>query len=247
MESAELIASKFKIRASSCLDIMAEGKGGKISAGAMTYCKKWLKEYLYNRRKDIKSKYIDKGNKTEEDGFTIMATELIKEMVYKNTERKSNEWCEGECDLFHNKIVYDNKASYDLDTFPMFEIENPEKKYWQQLQVYAWLWNAESAVLCYTLNDATPDMIEAALKWVVNEDDAYKIVQGMVFTQENFDNYQREYFPLSELDTFIEIPDADRIKKFDISVDLHNRDKIKKHVELCREYIISLIKQKSNG
>lgn len=241
MESAQLIASKFKIRASSCIDIMAEGKGGKISVGAMTYCKNWLKEYLYGRRKEIKSKYIDKGNSTEEDGFTLMATEIIGDMVYKNTERRSNDWCEGECDLFYNRVVYDNKSSWDLSTFPMFEIDIPDKKYWWQMQVYAWLWDADKAVLSYTLNDADREMVEQALKWVVNHDEAYKIVTGMVFTQEAFDAYKDEFFFTSELHEFVPIPDSDRVRQFPIEVDPEAREKIKRHVELCREYIISLL------
>lgn len=281
MESAELIASRFKIRASSCIDIMApigltdnqlsrlkeledryNGVGKpltdkmkvelsdlvrrrdnpEISEGAKTYCKNWLKGYLYGRRKDVKSKYIDKGNSTEEDGFTLMATELIGDMVYKNTERRSNEWCEGECDLFHKGIVYDNKSSWDLSTFPMFETEIPDKKYWWQLQVYAWLWEAEKAVLSYTLNDADRDMIEQALRWVINHDEAYRVVQNMVFTKDSFEYYRDEFFFTSELNSFIEIPDSARIKKFDVVVEVAVREKIKLHVELCRQYIISLLK-----
>ena len=34
----------------------------KATKGMMTYCQDWLKEQLYGRRKEIKSKYLDKGN-----------------------------------------------------------------------------------------------------------------------------------------------------------------------------------------
>lgn len=242
MEQSKIdIANSFKIRASSCMDIMAEGKGGQISVGAKTYCKKWLKEKLYRRHKDIKSKYISKGNDCEEDGFTLMATELVKDMVYKNTERKSNDWVEGECDLFHKQIVYDNKSSWDLDTFPMYETEIPDKKYWWQLQVYQWLWDCELGKLCYTLNDATDEMVENATKWEINHDKRYKIAKLMVYTKDNFERLRGLYFPLSEKDSFIEIPDRLRIKSFEVPVDIECREKIKKHVQLCREYILTLL------
>jgi len=234
------LANSFKIRASSCIDIMADGKGG-ISVGSKTYCKKWLKEKLYNRRPDIKSKYISKGNDCEEEGFTLMATELVKDMVYKNTERKSNDFAEGECDLFHNNIVYDNKSSWDLSTFPMFETEIPDKKYWWQLQVYMWLWDCEKAKLCYTLNDATDDMVENSTKWVDSQDERYKITSLMVYTSSEFERLKSFYFPLSSLESFIPIPDNKRIKTFEIQADLECRDKIKKHVQLCREYILTLL------
>lgn len=242
MERTNLeIANSFKIRASSCMDIMAEGKGGAISVGAKTYCKKWLKEKLYNRRKDIKSKYISKGNETEEEGFTLMATELVKDMVYKNKERKSNEWVEGECDLFHNKIVYDNKSSWDLDTFPMFENEIPDKKYWWQLQCYIWLWNAESGKLCYTLNDANDEMVEQAIKWVDSPDERIKIANSMIYTKESFERFREANFALLEETDFTEIPDEKRIKSFNVEKDIECRDKIKVHVQLCREYILKLL------
>lgn len=240
MERTKL-ANSFKIRASACMDIMADGKGG-ISVGSKTYCKKWLKENLFGRRKDVNSKYISKGNDTEEDGFTLMATEVVKAMVYKNTERKSNEFADGECDLFHNGIVYDNKSSWDLDTFPMFETEIPDKKYWWQLQVYMWLWNCEKGVLCYTLNDATDEMVENATKWEIDHDKRYKIAEQMVFTKNNFEALKSLYFQLSTLDTFVEIPDEKRIKTFEIKADIECREKIKKHVQLCREYILTLLK-----
>lgn len=237
------IADSFKIRASQCLDIMAVGKGG-ISVGSMTYCKKWLKEKLFGRREELKSKYIEKGNSCEEDGFTLMATELVKDMVYKNKERKSNDFSEGECDLFHKGVVYDNKSSWSLDTFPMFETEIPDKKYWWQLQVYMWLWDCKNAKLCYTLNDATDELVEQAIKWEINHDKRYKIVERMVYTKNNFDRLKSLHFNLSTLDTFVEIPDKKRIKTFDVSADLDCRNKIEQHVILCRHYIHSLLTNK---
>jgi hypothetical protein len=58
----------FKIRASSCSKIM--GVKGLGQTG-YTYLESWLKEAMFKRRPEIKSKYIDKGNISEEDGFTL--------------------------------------------------------------------------------------------------------------------------------------------------------------------------------
>lgn len=216
----------------------------ELSEGAKTYCKKWLKEKLYGRREELKSKYVEKGNSCEEEGFTLMATELVKDMVYKNKERKSNGIVEGECDLFHNEIVYDNKASWSLATFPMFETNIPDKKYDDQLKGYSWLWTAKGAKLCYTLIDAPDELIEQAIKWEINHDKRYKIVERMVYTKNNFERLKSLHFNLSTLDTFVEIPEEKRIKPFDVAIDLEWRKTVEKHVILCKHYIHSLLTNK---
>ena len=214
----------------------------ELPQGAKTYCKKWLKEFLYGRHEELKNKYVKKGNACEEDGFTLMATELNLGMVYKNTERKIAEFTEGECDLYHNKIIYDNKSSWSLDTFPMFESTNTNNAYWWQLQTYASLWVSEKLVLCYTLNNATIDLVDQALKWEENHDEKYKIAERMIFTKDFFDAIKLSHFPDSTLSTFIEIPDHKRIKSFEFLPDQDLFNDIKIRVQMCREYIITLLK-----
>lgn len=239
---AREIADSFKIRCSSFADIMADGKKpGELSVGAKTYCKKWLKQHLYGRREELKSKYIDKGNGTEEEGFTLLASELVKDMVYKNTERRSNDWLEGECDLFHKGKVYDNKSAWSLETFPMFEIEIPDKKYWYQLQGYGILWECYDLVLVYTLNDAPEDMVEQAIKWEIDDDRRYKIVERMIFTSDNFNALKSSYFASSTRDTFKPIPDEERIVSWEFKKDPTIEDKGRAGVIMCRDYIYSLL------
>ena len=42
--------------------IMYDRDNPQLPAGAKTYCRTWLKEQLYDRRKGFSSKYTDKGN-----------------------------------------------------------------------------------------------------------------------------------------------------------------------------------------
>ncbi len=216
-------------------------KNPELPQGAKTYCKEWLKKKLYGRRADIKSKYIDKGNLCEEDGFTVMSLQLNLGMVYKNTERKSNNYAEGECDLNLNDIVYDNKCSWSLDTFPMFEIECPDPKYQTQLDVYAWLWKSNEMVLCYTLVNATYEMVQDAVRWETSPDKIYKKIEQMVFTKHEFNEMCAEFCPLATRDTFIEIPEEKRIKPFYFKPDTALIEELKKRVIMCRAYINSLI------
>lgn len=241
MGRAKEIASQFKIRASSCLSIMADSKvKGQLSVGAQTYCKKWLKEFLFNRREELKNKYVKKGNSTEEDGFTLMATELKLGMVYKNTERKENEWMTGECDLKTEGNVFDNKASWSLDTFPMFETEI-DKKYWCQLQVYGCLWDVENLNLCYTLNDLDDNSVYELIKWEEDADKRYEIVNRLVYTKESFYRLKSSYFPQSKLNSFVDIPDEKRIIRYQFKRDDEYIEKIKSRVEECRIFIEDIL------
>src|SRR5690606_31552543 len=69
------------------VDIVKIDIDDNLSAGAKTYCKEWLTETIFNRREEIKSRYIDKGNQTEEEALNLMVRVLKTGMLYKNEER----------------------------------------------------------------------------------------------------------------------------------------------------------------
>lgn len=214
----------------------------ELPEGAKTHCKKWLNERLYGRRPEIKSKYIDKGNTSEEEGFTLMALELNLGMVYKNNEVFSNKYQKGTPDLIANQIVYDNKCSWSLDTFPMWETELPDEKYEWQVNSYDTLVGVKKGCVCYTLIDAEKHIVEREIKWCVDPDEAYRKTMNLVFTKTYFDELKAEFFPASTLDCFIEIPQEKRIKPFYITLDPAKIAKIEQRVPMCRAYINELLK-----
>lgn len=213
----------------------------ELPDGAKTHCKKWLKYYLFNRREELKNKYVDKGNKAEEDGFTLMAVQLKLGMVYKNTERKRNSFSEGECDLYHKKTVYDNKCSWSLDTFPMFETEIPDNRYWWQLQNYSTLWPADDLCLCYTLISSDLESVEGYVKWETDHNKRYQIAERMIFIKSEFEAAKITFFPESTLDTFVEIPEEKRLKKFPFKPDANAVKTIEERSNMCKEYIYQLL------
>lgn len=231
----------FKVRASSAGKI-AGVKG--LGETGKTYCKQWLKQQLFKRRSEIKSKYIDKGNRSEEDGFTLMALQLELGMVYKNESYFQSEHFCGTPDLIHNGIVYDNKCSWSLDTFPMFDDEIPNKDYWYQLQVYMHLTGCRKASLCYTLIDADYDLVSQAVKWITDPEKIYQTICNMVYTEQAFNEYVKEFCPGAKSDYFVEIPEANRIKSFEFEYDSEAIEKLKERVQECRLYINSLLKNK---
>lgn len=234
---------KFKIRASAVTDIMADPKNKTelISVGAQTYCKKWLKEELFGRREPIQSKYLQKGLDTEEQALNVLVRVLKLGMIYKNEERKYDEYKTGELDFIHQGIIYDNKSSYSFDTFPLFETKL-DPKYYGQKQVYLSLWGLKKAKVCYTLVDTPLDILERELRWIDNDNDKQQKALSLVFTKKYWDEVKGRFFPNADKRKFVSIEDKYRVKVFDVARDDDYINKIHLKVKGCRQYI-DILKQ----
>lgn len=224
-------------------DLIAKRDNPDLTEGMKTYCKSWLKEYKYGRREEVKTKYIDKGNLTEEDGFTLMCLELGLGMVYKNDVRLSNDYIMGECDLNHEErdTVFDNKSSWSLDQFPMFDDVIPNKDYEYQIQGYMDLYNRNNGCVVYTLNDIPFELLAKELKWIDDHTDRAKKAKNYIFTRAVWESARSEFFSDAEDIEFIEIPRSERIKTFYFKKDLELINDVYKRVEMCRVYINGLL------
>lgn len=216
-------------------------KNTEPTSGMQTYCKNWLKEHLYKRRKQIKNRYLSKGNETEEDGFTLMALEKKLGMVKQNAIFKSNEFAMGTCDLFHDGVIYDHKASWDLSTFPMFEKEIPDDKYDWQGNTYDWLYGAKKHIICYTLIDCPESVFYNEIKWLSDDNEKQKIAVNLIYTKEYFDAMKSRHFNSAEKIDFVEIPRNKRIKSFEFEYSQAKTDELIKRVKMCRKFIETLI------
>lgn len=239
---------EFKIRCSAISDIMAEPKKKTelLSEGAKTYCKKYVKEYLFGRRELVKSKYIEKGLETEEQGLNLIVRVLKLGMIYKNEERKTDEYKTGEVDFIHDGIVYDNKASYSIDTFPMFD-DKLDPKYYAQMQGYLSLWGLNKARVCYTLVDTPMDILERELKWIEDDNEKQRKALNHVFTEKYWKEVKKKLFPNAESIKFVSIEDKHRLKVFEVDRDDNFINKINIKSKLCNEYCNELIKKYGNS
>lgn len=226
------------------IDLTYEKNNPELPQGAKTYCKKWLKSTQFDRWPELNNKYIEKGNLCEEEGFTLMALQLKLGMVFKNTERKNNGFIQGEWDLLIPEIeVLDNKACWDLETFPMFETDAKEEHKWQ-LQGYMELLNVPRGRVAYTLNDAPEKMLYDAVKWHDDLAKRAKIIKNMVFTEAGWGRAAALFFdalPLEMYPKFTAIPDVDRIRAFTVMRDNIKIGSIYHRVGMCNSYINSLI------
>lgn len=224
-------AKDFKIRCSAIGQIMTEPRTKTtadfgLSETAKTFCKTWVKEQLYERRKEFTSKQTYKGNKVENDGIA----ELVEFfnwpfMTEKNTERKSNDFMQGECDILPGvDLVVDLKSSWDCFTFPLFDGKIPEKDYELQIRGYMELYGRKYGAVVFLLSDMPDELIEKELR--------YKLKEG--FSLEDYENARLFYI-------YSDLPMNLRVKRFDFIHDAEIIEKIKQRVELCREYIQTLI------
>ena len=152
--------NEFKIRCSAIGLIMTEAraKSETLSQTCISYLEQWVKEQLYNTKKQINSKYLTKGNEVEIEAIEYYAEVKDLGFVLKNQDYFENDFITGTPDLITNGVVYDFKSSWDCFTFPLFETK-VDKNYEAQLQGYMSLTGLKNAKLVYTLQN-TPDQLQ---------------------------------------------------------------------------------------
>jgi len=141
---------RFRCRASGLGKIMGARGMGKTGE---SFVQDWLKEKLYGTRREIYSKYIDKGNENEDIAIEMAAHTLNHPMLLKNEDWFENDWVHGTPDIILADSVIDVKCSWDAFTFPLFETELPNMDYYWQLQAYMWLTGTSSGKVVYCLTE----------------------------------------------------------------------------------------------
>lgn len=144
--------TSIRFRASSLASIMTEpkSKGEVLSAGAKTELESVAKELVYGYSRSFSSKYTEKGEMVEQDSIDLYNSVFFTNHV-KNTERKSNEWITGECDIFTGSKIIDIKSSWSLQTFPATAAAGRDTGYEFQVRGYMWLWDCDEAEVAYCM------------------------------------------------------------------------------------------------
>jgi hypothetical protein len=204
---------------------MTNDRSGKaMGETAKTYCENWVKEELYKRRKEFSSKYTDKGNECEASSIDYAADQFGWGLVAKNEQHFTDEYMTGTPDIILADSVEDIKNSWDCFTFPLFDTDIPEKKYYWQGQVYMALTGKDTFGLVYTLMNAPDHLIEQEARrsadWGEVEAELYDAVRDRM--------------------TYDELSSDLRIKRFEIARNEEDIARIVKRVEEAREYIRTL-------
>ena len=151
-----------KFRCSSLGKLMTEPRSkseGVLSVGAKTYIRELAAQEIFGVEFEISSKAIEKGIEVEGDSIDLLNS-VRGLSLFKNTERKSNDFITGECDLFDSeaKRGHDIKSSWSIATFPITVADCEDRLYEWQMRGYMALWDADEWEVNYCLVD-TPDRL----------------------------------------------------------------------------------------
>ncbi len=231
----------------------------ELSDGAKTTCEELVREDVFGRRKIIETKYMDKGIEMENTSIALYS-EFIGEELFKNDERKRNDYWVGECDNCQGKIR-DFKTSWEHSSFPRAVPELKNTLYEWQLQLYMDLWGMDEAELIYCLVDTPVRLVEDEIRrmdWKYNlltVDGSVK-VEHIPFIVEKVNNMMYTSEGLTELcelsgtlqldwfaESFIELPIEKRIKVFHTQRNEKMLRQGREMVKLAREYMNQIKEQ----
>lgn len=210
-------------------DLIHKRDNPELPTGAQTYVKTWMKEKLFNRKKEWKALVVEKGLACEPMSISLLG-KILEQDLQKNDEFFENEHAHGFPDIVTGDIVRDIKSSWDLFTFPMFDKELTKQEYWWQLQGYMWLTGLKKAALDYVLIDTPMPLVELDLK---------KLYYQSGGRAEDWNPEQHEL--LLPNYRFDDIPEKLRVKTYLFDFDHTVPQQIKDRVELCRKFIHSAL------
>ena len=109
-----------KIRCSAIGKIMTSprSKGEVLSATTKTYIKELVLEHKYGIKKEINSRYLDKGNQVEDMAIELAEQALDLGFVFKNELFFENDHLTGTPDIITDTLIVDVKSSWNGTTFP---------------------------------------------------------------------------------------------------------------------------------
>jgi hypothetical protein len=168
--SPELLTiSKKKTKTDEDKAVLAPYWDMSLSAGAKTTCERLAKQFVYGYDSVMTSKYTEKGTQVEDQSIALR-NQVFFTNYKKNTERRTNEWITGECDLIipGNRVI-DIKSSWSLDTFPATSKAGEDKTYEWQGRAYMWLWDVPEFEINYCLVNTPDELIgyeDTALHYV---------------------------------------------------------------------------------
>jgi len=152
-----------KFRCSSIGRLMTEPKSkseGPLSVGAKTYIRELAAQEIFGIDFEISSKYLTKGLEVEDESIALL-NRVRGLSLEKNTERRTNDWITGECDLFNAELKrgHDLKSSWSAQTFPILSSDCYDKLYEWQMRGYMMLWDADFWEVNYALVDTPENLI----------------------------------------------------------------------------------------
>lgn len=136
--------------------LLQVAKDKSLSAGAKTFIEAIAKEFVYGFHEVVSSKYMEKGLIVENESIALYNRVYLTDFK-KNTERRTDDYITGECDLIDPGVKgIDIKSSWSNATFPATAAAGADKLYEWQCRGYMRLWDVPIWEVAYCLVN-TPD------------------------------------------------------------------------------------------
>lgn len=224
------VFENYKFRCSALGNIVS--KSGKMTETTKTYLMDVFIGELYGIRKDINSKYLDKGIACETAGVKMLNNTIYqgRAKFVKNVIEKSNEIIKGTCDVNANEdaTITDIKNAFDRFTFGK---ANLTWGYEWQIKGYCMLFGREKGRLFYCLNDM-PDYL------VANEVQK-AFYQGNFITQES-EEFRQVEDNIRSSHIYTNIPIEERFKFWDLALTEKDIETIMQSVTVARMHLVDL-------
>lgn len=149
---------KKKVRTDDEKAVLEKAKDKTLSETAKTFLRQYAKQIVYGFRETFSSKQTEKGIRCEEDAIALY-NNVFLENGLKNTERRTNEYLTGECDVLLLRKGVDTKCSWSLATFPAFVEDCHNSDYEWQDRGYMHLWDMPEWETAYCMVDTPDDLI----------------------------------------------------------------------------------------
>jgi hypothetical protein len=226
----------YKFRCSSLSDIIPNQKTMAFTETIRKAIRKRFVEEITGTRKDIHSKYIDKGISCEPESTKLLQVALYpiskgNAVINAKKQRKENAYISGETDPIVDGIVYDLKNAYDEYTFEEAELS---LKYEWQLMGYMWLHGLKKARLFYTLNNMP--------EFLIQREEQNLLYSRDVYYEGDFDpRYMEACRLLRERYKYDRLPLWERFKLWDVAFDEDKIPIIINAVTTARNYMNELL------
>jgi hypothetical protein len=185
----------------------------------------WI-ENEYGRKRDITTKFTEKGIICEQDSIDLLNKKKNK-LFEKNKQSYSNEFITGTPDIVAGDII-DIKTSWDLLSYVQSDEDKARKNYYYQLLGYMALTGAKKGHIAYCLVDTPESFIR---------DELYKQSFQMDPESKEYEEKQNEIVKNMK---FGDIPESQRVKIFDFEFSQKDIDEVYEKIKEWREFLNKL-------
>lgn len=209
---------------------------GELSETCKTELTKIWIEREYGRKRDITTKFTEKGIICEKESINLLSKNILENSRFiKNEKLFLNDFITGTPDIIdtekpfsRQKVVYDIKTSWDLLSYVQSDFDKARKTYYYQLLGYMALVGAKVGHIAYCLVD-TPDSFI--------RDELYK---QSFQTDPESPEYKTKEAEIIKNMKFGDIPEEKRVKIFDFEYDQKAIDEVYLKVKEWRTFLNNL-------